>query len=231
MSGEMIPMGIKDLRRFKVVDDLIGKKIPMGEACEVLRLSRSQVKRIRRRVRALGPKGVLHGLRGKLGNRHLAFETKSKILDLWASKYSKCGFNLSHFTQMLNETENTIVSRESVRKLLRKEGLVTTRKRQRQHRKFRERRESFGELLQQDTSPHDWLGIGSKQQKISIIDDATSTLLYSQLFPHDGSLSNMRALESVFQRYGLPQSIYVDRASWFFYSKKTNVSCRFEFLN
>lgn len=76
-------------------------------------------------------------------------------------------------------------------------------------------RTQFGELLQQDTSPHDWLGTGEIFHAVNVVDDATSKILFLKLFEHDGTLANMEAMRDVVLKYGLPMSYYVDKATWF----------------
>ena len=62
---------------------------------------------------------------------------------------------------------------------------------------WRPRRSRCGELVQWDTSEHDWLeGRGEELYLISMIDDATSRLL-ARFVRHDSSEENMRLLWSV----------------------------------
>jgi hypothetical protein len=142
--------------------------------------------------------------------------TEKRILDLWDKKYRPCALNFTHFTEKLNEVEKISVSKEKVRVLLRAKGVVDVRpKKGRKHRKERVRRTQFGEMLQQDTSPHDWLGIGKVFHAVNVVDDATSKILFLKLYEHDGTLPNMEAMRDVILKFGLPMSYYVDRAAWF----------------
>ena len=76
-------------------------------------------------------------------------------------------------------------------------------------------RERFGELLQQDTSPHDWLGMGVVYHCVVIIDDAISRLLFVKLYEYDGTMPNMEAIRTVILKNDLPLSLYTDAAGWF----------------
>jgi hypothetical protein len=61
---------------------------------------------------------------------------------------------------------------------------------------WRPRRSSPGEMVQWDTSEHDWLeGRGEKLYLISMIDDATSPLT-ARCVRSDSSQENMRVLRS-----------------------------------
>lgn len=124
-------------------------------------------------------------------------------------------------TEKLVEAEGLDISRETLRNWIRAEGLSDRRiKRGRKHRSRRERRARVGELLQLDTSPHDWFGTGEKLHLVVIVDDATTNILYARLFERDGSLPNLQVLDYLFRKYGLPHAIYTDKASWFHYSEQ-----------
>jgi hypothetical protein len=80
---------------------------------------------------------------------------------------------------------------------------------------WRERRSQCGELVQWDTSEHDWLeGRGEKLYLIAMIDDATSRV-WARFAPHDSTAENMRLLWSYLEKYGRPERFYTDKASLF----------------
>jgi transposase len=220
MEGEIVMSG-GDLKKLRVIEAVLKKAMTQSEAGEELELSVRQVRRLMRKAESAGAKGIIHGLKGKPGNRTMSEDLKDQVLAIWQSRYRAARLNFSHFTEKLNEVEGIKIGRESVRRILRAKGVADrTAKKGRKHRRFRERRAQFGELLQQDTSPHDWLGIGVKYHCVVIVDDATSKLLFCQLFEHDGTMANMIAMKNVYLKYGLPMAAYTDRASWFFYTPK-----------
>lgn len=205
-----------ELRRFRVISDVIDKRLTQVEAAEQLGISVRQLRRILNRVKTRGMDGVVHGGVGRPSNHRIDSTVESRVLDLWNSKYRCAGFNFKHFTEKLNELEGLEISKEKVRTLLRGAGVVDRPvKKGWKHRKRRPRRERFGELLQQDTSPHDWLGTGITYHCVVVIDDATSKLLFVKLYEKDGTLPNLEAIRSVICRYGLPMSLYTDAAGWF----------------
>lgn len=212
MSGE-------DIRRLRVIRRYLYGELTQIEAASKLNLSVRQIRRLAKRVMLNGDAGVIHGLVGKKGNRSFGLEKENLIIDIWKDKYQESKLNFTHFTEKLNEKENIKVSREKVRKLLRKNNLSERKvKKGKKHRSHRDRRQYFGELLQQDTSPHDWLNIGVQHHLVVIIDDSTSTLLHAQLFESDGTMQNMITMREVYIKYGLPMAVYTDKASWFHYS-------------
>jgi len=224
MEGSVFVSG-KDLRRWRLLNDFIENRKSQVEIAEALGLSTRQVRRLSQRAKQSDIQSLTHGLRGKPGNRRMSEEKKNLVLGIWNTKYRQARLNFTHFTQKLNEVENINIGKESVRRLLRAAGVSDRApKKGRKHRRWRERRAQFGELLQQDTSPHDWLGLGQKHHCVVIVDDATSKLLYCQLFEHDGTIPNMQAMRHVFLKHGLPMAAYTDRASWFFYTHKHRIS-------
>lgn len=216
MAHGRVRLSGDEMKIFRTIQDILDKKISQKEGAQKLEKSTRQIRRLQKRVVSEGHEGVVHKLVGRKSNNALKPDVVERIIKLWEDKYRSCGFNFTHFTQRLNETERVKVSKDTVRILLRERNLVDKKPRKRsQHRKERPRKERFGELLQQDTSPHDWLGTKEKQQLVAITDDATSKVLFAQLFDHDGTLANMKALNHVCHLYGLPMAIYTDRASWF----------------
>lgn len=225
-GGNMREQGVlltgAEMEKFRVCKDILDKNKTQKEAAQKLNLSERQVRRLARKVKEKGAEGIVHGLVGKIGNNAIKSSVKEQIKELWITKYSPAGFNISHFTEKLLEVECIKVSKDFVRRFLRKENLLAKAplKRKKYH-KQRPRREAFGELLQLDTSPHDWLSNGTKLHLVDVIDDATSQVLYAQLFESDGTIPNMVAMESICRNYGVPAAFYVDRASWFSYNFKS----------
>jgi hypothetical protein len=80
---------------------------------------------------------------------------------------------------------------------------------------WRPRRSRCGEMVQWDTSEHDWLeGRGEKLYLIAMIDDATSRL-FARFVRHDSTEENMKLLWSYLEKYGRPLLFYTDKASLF----------------
>jgi transposase len=176
----MSPM---EARKFRIIHEILEKRLSNKQAAEELELTCRQIIRLKHKVEASGPIGLVHGHVGKAGNRSFTQEFNQEILSLWQEKYMDLGFNYTHFTEKLGEIENIIVSKEKVRNLLNTNGFNSPYKHKSpKHRKKRERRLRFGELIQQDTSPHDWLGTGIIYHLISAVDDATSNALFIKLF-------------------------------------------------
>jgi len=212
-GGEMI--------KFRTIKDIIEGTISQKEGAKKLELSTRQVRRLQGKVSSHGVEGIVHGLLGRPSNNSLRKDIRDKIISLWKDKYKECELNFTHYTEKLNEVEGVKVSKDTVRTLLRKEKQVETKPRKRRkHRKERPRKERVGELLQQDTSPHDWLSTGEQKHLVVIQDDATSEAFFAKLYDADGTLPNLEAMDYVFRKFGLPRAMYTDGASWFHYSEQ-----------
>jgi len=109
-----------------------------------------------------------------------------------------------------------------VKKALQTAGLVAKRRPRGRHRRRREPRACFGELLHIDGSPHAWFALAPETRAtlIAVPDDATSRVLYAQLWDGESTAAIMTALREVFTTYGLPMALYTDRAGWAFHTAK-----------
>ena len=225
MENRRVAMSANELKKLRVIWDVLAKKTTQHEAGKTLGLTSRQIRRLCKKVSKQGEKGVIHGLVQMPSNNLLPLSSRSSIISLWNNKYKAADLNYSHFTEKLNEVELIKVSRECVRNLLIKEGLVTrSKKKISKHRKKRERKLCFGEMIQLDTSPHDWLSNGMQLHMVVAIDDATSTILYLKIYQHDGTMANMEAMKTIMEKQGLPKSFYVDGAAWFTTTRNGNGS-------
>ena len=75
---------------------------------------------------------------------------------------------------------------------------------------------NVGELIQHDSSIHLWSPYAkNKWWLITSIDDYSRFMFYAMLVLKDVTLAHIKALQTVFLRYGLPLSFYVDCDSIF----------------
>jgi transposase len=211
----MTTLTMQDLKRIESIQRVFRGELTMGKAAVVLGLSERQCYRIKKRVSREGAKGVVHGNRGRPCKRRTKEKTIKRIVELARGKYQ--GFNDHHLTEKLKEQEHIELSREKVRQILRSHGISTPRKRRAsKHRSRRERREAEGMMLQVDGSPHDWLqGRGPRLCLIGAIDDARGKVVGALFVQAESSWAYLRLFSEIFQRHGLPQSIYSDRHSVF----------------
>ena len=97
------------------------------------------------------------------------------------------------------------IGREALRQIMITGGLWRARRQKVDAvHQWRERRTCRGELIQWDTSTHDWLeGRGEKIYLIHMIDDATSELT-ARFVRHDSTEENMSVLGFYLERHGRP---------------------------
>jgi transposase len=204
------------------------RKITQRQAAEELEVSERQVRRVLARMRTVGDRVVVHGLRGGQSNRRIGDEKREGVIDILKQDVYR-GFGPTLASEYLAKKHRIVVSKETVRKWMWEAGLWRAR---RQHveeiHMWRPRRERWGELVQWDTSEHDWLeGRGEKIYLIKMIDDATSRL-FARFVRHDSTTENMAVLEQYLRRYGRPLEFYTDKASIFLTTPKKNQAPRAE---
>src|ERR1700751_1081601 len=84
---------------------------------------------------------------------------------------------------------------------------------------WRARRARYGELVQWDTSEHDWLEArGEKLYLISMIDDATSRWT-ARFVRHDSTEENLRQLRRYLEQHGRPVAVYTDKGRLFQFAR------------
>jgi hypothetical protein len=162
-----------------------------------------------------GEAALAHANRGRPSPRRLPDKTRQTVLHLARSKYA--GFNDHHLCEKLNEREDLHLSRETLRRLLRKEGCGSPRKRRTPaHRQRRPRVAREGELVQLDGSPHDWLeGRGPRLTALGMQDDASGKILAARFFPAETTEGYFYLLQSLLRRFGIPTAFYGDRSGIF----------------
>ncbi len=212
---DTIALTMREQQRVAVIERVFRGELTMAEAAMVLGVSERQSFRIKARIRKEGVRGVIHGNRGRSSPRKLPGKTRQRIVELARTKYR--GFNDHHLTEKLTDEEGVRVSRETVRRILRAEGLASPRKRRPpRHRARRARRAAEGMLLQVDGSPHDWLeGRGPLLTLVGAIDDATAQVPGACFVDHETTGAYLQLFLAVFTKKGLPQAIYADRHSIF----------------
>jgi len=212
MEQKRYLMSQRELQRYEVISKTLEGAMSTGEAAQVLGLSQRQVFRQKAKVKDSGPQGLIHGNRGRSPATAKPDELMDRVRHLYQEVYG--GFNVSHFTEKLTEHEGITVSRETVRKELRRYHLIGKKRHAPKHRSRRERMPMVGMLLQHDTSTHDWLqGRGPAIKLIASIDDANNELPYALFVEADGTLPNMAVMKEIIRGKGIPMAFYVDGAS------------------
>ena len=191
------------------------KLIRQRQAAEELGVTIRQVRRLVAALKKRGDKAVIHGLRGRPSKRKIDEKTRRKAMRILSGEDYR-GFGPTLASEELERRHQIVVSRETLRKWMVAEKLWRAGKRRiEQIHVMRPRRSRFGELVQWDTSDHDWLeGRGERLYLIGMVDDATSRGL-ARFVESDSTLTNMEMLEMWLQRHGRMLGCYTDKASHF----------------
>jgi transposase len=212
---ETFTMSRKEVPRAGLAKAALAGRITNEQGARALHMSVRQFRRVKKRFREGGARGLLHALRGRPGNRHLALQTREQIATLMTTTYA--GFNDVHLTEKLREGHGLAVSRSSVRTLRRALGRPATRRRAApKHRSRRPRKAALGQLAQLDASPFAWFeDRGPAATLHGLIDDATSTPLALWFRPNEDLHGYVTILDRTCRTYGLPVELYGDRLNVF----------------
>jgi transposase len=204
----------------QVLMQAISGQLTWLQAEEILGWRPRTLRRWRQRYRQHGYDGLWDRRRQLPSPQRADVDEVARIARLYRERYA--GFNAAHFHEIAQREHAVTYGYTFVKRLLQTAGLLPKRRPRGRHRRRREPRPCFGELLHIDGSPHAWLALrpAERQTLIPVIDDATKRVLYAQLVPAESTATIMAALWSVLVTYGLPQALYTDRASWAFHTPK-----------
>jgi transposase-like protein len=212
-------MSAKERDRLKVLHEVRKRHITQRQAAVELGISVRWVRTLLGRLRVHGDAGLRHRLRGKRSNRKAPEERKRRAVQLYRQKkqarlWHDYGPTLA--SEELAEQHGIHISRETLRHWLIEAKLWRPRRaRVERAHVWRARRARYGELVQWDTSEHNWLeGRGEKLYLIAMIDDATSHLT-AGFVRHDWTEENLRQLRCYLEQHGRPVAVYTDKASLF----------------
>jgi hypothetical protein len=215
MQEGLLLMTQADRDRLVTLKKVKKKLITQRAAAEELGLSVRQVKRLLYGLKKHGDKAIVHGLRGRASNRRIEEKIEREAVKILSAPVYK-GFGPTLAAEYLASKHGIEASKETVRQWMIRAKLWRGKKAQlREVHIWRPRRSRFGELVQWDTSEHDWLeGRGERLYLIAMIDDATSWL-FARFVRHDSTEENMKLLWSYVEKFGRPVAFYTDKASIF----------------
>ena len=211
------PLGAVE-RAMKVRDVILqalAGKLTWIQAAEILGRSARSIRRLRLKFERYGFDELYDRRRRTPSPKRAPVAEVQRLVALYRERYQ--GFNVRHFHHLARRKHQVRFCYAFVKKALQGAGLVAKQRPRGRHRRRREPRPCFGELLHLDGSRHQWLALLPEQwfTLIAVVDDATKQLLYAQLCPGGESVpAVMLALRAVLQRYGIPMALYTDRAHW-----------------
>src|SRR5262245_22499234 len=201
--------------KFKeVIVQAMSGKLTWWQAAEILGVTARTMRRWRLRYQQSGVQGLQDQRRVDRSPHAVPEGELKRWFRLYRERYA--GYNVRHFYAVLRREHGVVWSYTVVRRALQAAGLVKKQRPRGRHFLRREPRPCFGELLPIDGSRHRWLMRRPDQWQslIAVVDDATKQLLYACLVEAEGTQPILAALADVVRRFGIPQALYSDRASW-----------------
>jgi transposase len=206
-------MSTSELRRAGVLARVAAGPLTLGSAATLMEVSYRQAKRLYRRYRTEGAKGLKHRSAGRPSNRAMTTRRRQRALALIREKYSgrvdeRFGPTLA--AEHLASEDGIVVDHETLRRWMLAAGLWSRARKRSPHRRRRERKAHFGELVQLDGSFHPWFeDRGSHSGLLTLVDDATGCTL-GRFGAQETIWAAVGVRRGWIERYGVPRALYTD---------------------
>jgi transposase len=189
-------------------------------AADILGWSPRTLRRWRERYEEYGYVGLVDKRLHRPSIRRVAAPEVARLLRLYREQYT--GFNVRHFHQIARREHGVTVSYSFLKQTLQAAGLVKKHRARGRHRRRREPRACFGELLHLDGSVHEWFTLAPQVRPclIAVSDDATKRVLQAAFYPSESRQAVMTSLAAVLRTEGIPMALYTDRAHWAFHTPR-----------
>lgn len=227
-QNQFITMTQREAKRYEIIKNLLAKKLDGTEASKQLSLSVRQTKRLKAKVKLAGIKGVIHGNRGREGNRQISKKIIEKAKKHLNNIYHD--FNPLLAQEHLRDDQGIKLSKETVRQLMIKDKLWQPRRKTIAKKHFwRARKDNYGEMQQFDGCYHSWFEgrneevLGLEQCLLVSVDDATGKITKAKFGDHEGVKPVFSFWHEYFEANGLPTAIYLDKFSTYKVNHKNAV--------
>jgi len=206
-------MSMRELKRAGVLARVAAETLTLRSAAALMAVSYRQAKRLYQRYRKKGAAGLRHGSAGQASNRATSARRRKRVLALVREKYSggvdeRFGPTLA--AEHLASEDGLTVDHETLRRWMLAAGLWSRARKPSPHRRRRERKAHFGELVQMDGSFHEWFeGRGPASCLLTLVDDATGTT-HGRFGAQETIWAAVGVLRAWIERYGMPQALYTD---------------------
>ena len=206
-------MSTVELQRAGVLARVMAGTLALRSAATMMAVSYRQAKRLYARYRAEGAKGLQHRSAGRASNRATPARVRQRVLALVRAKYSggvdeRFGPTLA--AEHLASEDGIAVDHETLRRWLVEAGLWSRARKRSPHRRRRERKAHFGELVQLDGSFHPWLeDRGPHSCLLTLVDDATGRS-HGRFSAQETIWAAVAVLRDWIEAYGIPRALYTD---------------------
>jgi transposase len=208
------------MKVLEVILKAMAREIKWIQAADILGVTPRTMRRMRAAYQEHGIDGIKDRRRGRPSSRRAPYDVVEKVLCLYLNEYFD--FNIKHFHENLVTQHGLTYSYTWVKNLLQEAGYVKRQKGRGGHRKRRERRTLFGQMLHLDGSEHEWLTLkaGERQVLLLVVDDATGRNLAACLVDAETTKTCLAIMREVVERYGIPAQLYTDRHSVYWHTPK-----------
>jgi hypothetical protein len=212
----LLTLSQRDRDRILVLHQVKQGQLPPGVAARRIGLGARQFRRLLRRFEVEGDAAVVHRLRGRRSNRGLPRELRESALQK-ARQPLYHDFAPTLLSEHLaRDAHIGAIPAATLRRWMIEDGTWKVARQGKRHRRRRERRAAFGELVLMDTSEHAWLEDRSEEEMvlIAMIDDATSDLRL-RFVARDTGAANRQMIIDYLECHGRMAALYTDQASHF----------------
>jgi len=211
----LLKLSQADRDRLVLLHQVQQGQLSMSEGARRAGLGERHFRRVMRRFEAEGDGVVVHGLRGRHSNNALPEALRERALEK-ARDPLYHDFGPTLLSEHLARDGIGEVAPSTLRRWMIAADLWEPAPQGKRHRRRRERRAAFGELVLMDTSVHPWLEqrFGQEIVLIALIDDATSRLR-ARFFPRDTGAANRQMIVEYLREHGRMGALYTDQASHF----------------
>ncbi len=217
--------------KFTIIKELLQKKMTNSQAAKMLQVTIRQIQRLKQAVKKDGIQAVVHGLKGRTSNYHIADAVKEQAIEIIRKNYSD--FKPGFATEKLKENHSLFMSPETVRSWMTAEKLWKPGRGKKSgiYRSWRPRKEYYGQMQQFDGSYHEWFEGRYQNTRGEIvemclllsIDDATGKITKAQFADNEGVVAVYIFWLEYCLLHGKPLSIYLDRYSTYKINHKNAV--------
>lgn len=221
----------KEQYKLILINKAIAHEITNDHAAKKLQLSVRQVKRLKQQVKLLGGNAIVHKLKGKQSNHHIADDTKTKAVEIIKKSYAD--FTPILAAEKLAEIHGIPITAQTARIWMTEAGIWKPRRKKKsgEHRSWRPRKEYYGEMEQFDGSYHYWfedrlvdaLGDPIEVCLLAAIDDANGEVTKAVFAANEGVIAVFIFCKEYVLEKGKPRTIYLDKFSTYKINHKSAV--------
>jgi transposase len=206
-------MSTRELKRAGILARVAAGSLRLQSAAVLMDVSYRQAKRLSARYRAEGATGLKHRSAGRVSNAARSQAEREQALALIREKYSggvdeRFGPTLA--AEHLASEDGVRVHHDTLRRWMLAAGLWSRARQRSPHRRRRERKAHFGELVQLDGSFHPWFERrGPQSCLLTMVDDATGRSL-GQFGEQETIWAAVGVLRLWIEAFGVPRALYTD---------------------